>query len=165
MTEYSGGVGSKYKNFWPVVIPSLQHIWILSSARLFIDPPYAPWDKDKLEPRLSLSYILELLDDTAFAQSIRDKIKKYDPTIQSLKKLRDNVLAHNDVNFQPGQIDAGIEDLFEEVESIITDIKQHQTDLQNCINFDLKNTEALSRCGVDEVFEALLKSEDAVSEQ
>src|SRR3989344_9013115 len=91
MSTYSGGERSKYKNFWLVVIPSLQHTWILSSARLFIDPAYAQWDNDKLKPRLCLSYILELLDDKTFAQSLREKIKKYDSTIQSLKKLRDNI--------------------------------------------------------------------------
>lgn len=165
MQEYPGGTGSKYKNFWLVVLPSLQHAWILSSTRLFIDPPYAPWDNDKLKPRLSLSHMLKLLDDKIFAQSIRDRIKKYDPTIQSLKKLRDNVLAHNDINFQPGQIEAGIENLFEELDGIITDIKEHRPDLQGCINFDLKNTEALSQCGVHEVFEALLKSEEIVTKQ
>lgn len=165
MQEYPGGTGSKYKNFWLVVLPSLQHTWILSSTRLFIDPPYAPWDNDKLKPRLSLSHILELLADKTFTQSLRDRIEKYKLTTQSLKKLRDNVLAHNDMNFQPGQIEAGIENLFEELDDIITDIKQHQPDLQNCINFDLKNTETLSQCGVHEVFEALLKSEEIVTKQ
>lgn len=163
--EYPGGTGSKYKNFWLVVLPSLQHTWILSATRLFIDPPYAPWDNDKLKPRLSLSYILELLGDETFAQSVRNKIKKYDPTIQSLKKQRDNFLAHNDVSFQPVQTEAGIEDLFEEVDGIITDIKQRQPDLQSCLALDLENTEVLSQCGVNEIFEALLKSGEIVTRQ
>lgn len=164
MQEYPGGTGSKYKNFWLVVLPSLQHTWILSSARLF-DPAYARWDKRKENPRLSLSYILDLLDDETFTQPVRDKIKKHDPVIKSLKKLRNNVLAHNDVSFQPKQIEAGIEDLFEELDSIITHIKRHQPDLQSCINLDLKNTEVLSQCGVHEVFEALSKSEEIVTRQ
>lgn len=109
--------------------------------------------------------MLKLLDDKTFAQSIRDRIKEYGPTLQSLKDLRDNFLAHNDMNFKPGQIKAGVEDLFEELDSIIADIKQRQPDLQGCINLDLKNTEVLSRCGVDEVFEALLKSEEIITRQ
>ena len=155
--EFSRDKGCKYKNFWSVVIPSLQHNWILSMARLF-DPAYHSRDKKKDKPRLSVEYVLELLDDVSLAQSIRDKIKKCETTIQSLKTQRDNFLAHNDVNFKSTKIEAGIENLFEELDNAISDMKRSKPHLQNCNNINLKYTEVLSRCGVDEVFEALLRN-------
>src|SRR3990167_6051825 len=155
--EFSRDKGCKYKNFWDVVISSLQHSWILSLARLF-DPAYHPSDKKKNKPRLSLEYILELCDDVPFVQSIRDRIKKHELTIQSLKTQRDNFLAHNDVNFGSTRIEAGIESLFEELDNAISDMKRYKPHLQNCNNINLKYTEVLSRCGVDEVFEALLRN-------
>lgn len=164
MTEFSGGTGCKYKNFWDVSVASLQHSWILSSARLF-DPAYALWDKQKLKPRLSLYYVLGLLDDRDFAQLIENRIIKYQPTIQSLKYIRHNFGAHNAVDFHPARIEAGIEDLFEKLDAIIIDLKQHQSNLQNCNNINLKYTDALSKCGVDEIFEALSKHENMVTKQ
>lgn len=152
--EFLQGRGCKYKNFWDVVIPSLQHSWILSLARLF-DPAYHSRDKEKGRPRLSLGYIIELLDDASLAKLIHSKIKKYDTTIQSLKTHRDNFLAHNDVNFKGTKIEAGVENLFEELDNAISDIKRCKSHLQNCKNTNLKYTEALSRCGVEEVFKAL----------
>src|SRR3989338_2436009 len=155
--EFSRDKGCKYKNFWDVVISSLQHSWILSLARLF-DPAYHPSDKKKNKPRLSLDYILELLDDVSLAKIIRNKIKKYQSTIQSLKIQRDNFLAHNDVNFKSTKIKAGIENLFEELDNAIGEIKKNKKHLANCNNINLKYTEVLSRCGVDEIFEALLRN-------
>jgi hypothetical protein len=102
MTGFPGGKGCKYKNFWDVVVASLQHCWVLSSARLF-DPSYSSWDKQKRKPRLSIDYILELLGDKNFTQSVKNRISKYDVTIRSLKEHRDNFSAHNDATFQPGQ--------------------------------------------------------------
>lgn len=72
--KFSRDKGCRYKNFWGVVIPSLQHGWILSLARL-LDPAYHSHDKKKDKPRLSLDYILELLDDAPLAQSINNKIE------------------------------------------------------------------------------------------
>ena len=154
--EFSRDKGCKYKNFWDVVIPSLQHSWILSLARLF-DPAYHSNDKKRAKPRLSLEYILELCDDVPFVQSIRDRIKKHELTIQSLKTQRDNFLAHNDVNFGSTRVEGGVEDVFEKLENIVSDIKTCKPHLQNCNNINLKYTETLSRCGVDEIFEKLLR--------
>lgn len=155
--EFSRDKGCKYKIFWNVVIPSLQHSWILSLTRLF-DPAYHSRDKKKDKPRLSLDYILELLDDTPLEQSIRDRIKKCNITIQSFKKQRDNFLAHNDVKFKSTKIEAGVENLFEELDNAIFDIKRYNPHLKDCNNINLKYTEVLSRCGVDEIFEALLRN-------
>jgi len=155
--EFSRDKRCRYKNFWGVVIFSLQSGWILSLARLF-DPSYHSRDKKKEKPRLSLDYILELLDDTPLAQSIRDKFKKHQQTIQSLKTQRDNFLAHSDVNFKGTKIKAGVENLFKELDGAISDIKQSKKHLASCNDINLKYTEILSRCGVDEIFEALLRS-------
>lgn len=154
--EFSQDIGCKYKNFWSVVIPSLQHGWIMSVARLF-DLAYHSRDKKKEKPRLSLEYILELLDDASFAQTIRNKVQKHHLTIQSLKTQRNNFIAHNSVNFESTKIEAGIENLFEELDNIISDIKYYKPHIGNCNNINLKYTEVLSHCGVDEIFEALLK--------
>lgn len=152
--EFSRDTGCTYKNFWDVVIPSLQHSWILSTERLF-DPAYHSRDKKKERPRLSIHYILELLDDVILAQSIRERFEKHAPIIKSLKKQRDNFLAHNDVNFKNTKIEPGIENLFKELDDAISKIKQSGKNLTNCNSLNLKYTEVLSRCGVDEVFEAL----------
>ncbi len=157
LEEFSRDKGCKYKNFWDVVIPTLQHGWILSLTRLF-DPAYHSRDQKKQKPRLSLDYILELLDDVSLAKSLRDKIQKHDKTIKSLKTQRDNFLAHNDVNFRNSKIEAGIENLFEALDNAISEIKQSKKHLVNCNNINLKYMEVLSRCGVDEIFEALLRS-------
>jgi len=159
LEEFSREKGCKYKNFWDVVIPSLQHNWILSLARIF-DPAYHSRDKKKNKPRLSLDYILELLDDVSLAKIIRNKIKKYQSIIQSLKIQRDNFLAHNDVNFnfKNTKIKAGVENLFKELDNAILEIKKNKKHLENCNNLNLKYTEVLSRCGVDEIFEALLRN-------
>ncbi len=155
--EFSRDKGCKYKNFWGVVIFSLQRGWILSLARLF-DPSYHSHDKKREKPRLSLNYILELLGDVSLAQSIRGKFKKHQQTIQSLKTQRDNFIAHNDVNFKGTKIKAGVENLFEELNEAVSDIKRSKKHLASCDDINLKYTEVLSRCGVDEVFEALLRS-------
>jgi len=157
--EFSREKGCKYKNFWPVVIFSLQCGWILSLARLF-DPAYHPCDRDKKKPRLSLYYILRLLDDARLVKLICDKFEKqqYQVTIQSIKKQRDNFLAHNDVNFKNRRIEAGVENLFKELDDAISKIKQNKKHLANCNGTDLKYIENLSSCGVDEIFEALLKN-------
>lgn len=150
--EFSRDKGCEYKNFWDVVIPSLQHSWILSLARLF-DPPYFLGKKEK--PRLSIDYILGLLDDAPLVQIIRDRIKKYNATVQSLKVHRDNFLAHNSIDSKSTKIEAGVEGLFEELDNVISDIKGYKPYLQSCNNINLEYTEILSRCGVEEIFEAL----------
>ena len=145
--------GCRYKNFLSVVLVSLQHAWILSLARLF-DPPYHPRDRKKENPRLSLSYISELVDDTCVIQLIDELIKKYQGFSQSIKILRDNYLAHNDINCSDKEIKA-MNDLFEDLDNIISVIKQRKPHLKDCNNPELKYTDALSQCGVVEIFEKL----------
>jgi len=154
--EFSRDKGCKYKNFWDVVIPTLQHGWVLGIARLF-DPPYFLRDTKKKNPRLSLDYILELLENDDLEQSIKRQIDKHKNFIDSIKEQRDNLLAHNDVKFNNTRIEAGVEDLFKALDNIITEIKNKKPHLKNCNNINQEYTEKLSKCGVDEIFEALLK--------
>jgi hypothetical protein len=151
--DFSRDIGCKYKNFWDVTISSLQHSWMLSVRRL-LDRAYFNEAK-KIQPRLSLWYILELLEDDSLSSSIRLKVENYKPTYESLKTLRDQFLAHNNVNLEKIKVKAGVEDLFKELNDAISDIKRSKSHLQDCNSVDLNYVEALSRCGVDEIFEAL----------
>ncbi len=152
----SRGTGSKYKNFFDVVIPSLQHSWILALSRLF-DPAYNKHDKKKEKPRLSLEYIFKLLDDVRLVQTLDNKIKKHQLIIQSLKTQRNNFIAHNDISHETKRIEAGVEDLLKELDNVIESIKQNKKHLANAQSINLKYIEVLSRSGVREVFDALLK--------
>jgi len=152
--EFSREKGCKYKNFWDVVIPSLQHGWILSIARLF-DPPYFSGDTKKQNPRLSLYYILELLEDNKLKQFIRDEINKHQKFIKSIKKQRDNVLAHKSVRFDERRIEAGVENLFNTLDEIIIRIEEAKPHLRDCGKINLEYIGKLSECGAQEVFEKL----------
>lgn len=151
--EFSRDKGCKYKNFWDVVIPTLQQAWILGVIRLF-DPPYFSRDIKKENPRLSLYYILELLEDNNLEQLIKKEIDKHKDFIESIKKQRPN-LAHNETKPIDKKIEAGIENLFEGLDNIITEIKNKKPHLKNCNDINRESTEKLSKCGVDEIFEAL----------
>lgn len=144
----------KYTNFWDVVICSLQHSWILSVARLF-DPAYFMTDKTK--PRLSIYYILESLDDNSLEDTIKLKLNNHKTCIDSIKKNRDNFLSHNSVNFKNEKIKPDVEDLFEEIDAIIKNIKSDKSYLKNCNDINLKYIKELSKDGVEEIFRALLK--------
>ena len=141
----------KYKNFWDVIIYSLQGSWILSIARL-IDPPYFLGDKDK--PRLSIYYILELLDDD-FKQKLKDELNNFAEFIESIKKCRDNFLAHNSIDYSDNNIKAGVEDFFSTLNCFIKRIKDKYPHLKECNDINLIFTEGLSKAGVKEVFEKI----------
>lgn len=150
--------GCKYKNFWSVVVATLQHGWVLGTARLF-DPAYHPWDKSKERPRISMDYILIKLDDAALSNKIRKELESHRPVIESIKENRRNWLAHNDASFSPIRIEAGIENLFQWLEDKIAEIKQAQPHLSGCGVINVQHNEKLSQCGVDEVFSTLLLGE------
>lgn len=151
--------GCRYKNFWSVVIASLQHGWVLGTARLF-DPSYHPRDKKKENPRLSLDFILEQLDNKEFCNSIKAEQASHKLVIESLKIHRDNFLAHNDLNFTNNKIEAGVEKLFEWLEQVISKIKESNPHLRNCNSINLKYNEKLAQCGVEEIFANLLLGEE-----
>ena len=151
------GEDCEYKNFWDVIIPSLQHSWILSVARL-VDPPYFGRDKNKEKPRLSIYYILELLDDHDLEKTIKDKLESHKNFTDSIKEHRDNFLAHNSVCFENKKIEAGVENFFEALDGIIVEIKDKKSHLKDCNDINLKHTEKLSKDGVEEIFQALSKN-------
>lgn len=150
--------GCKYKNFWAIVIPTLQHGWVLSTARLF-DCAYHPRDTKKERPRISLDYILLELNDEKLSFEIHEQLKTHQPVIDSLREHRHNFHAHNDANFNNQIIQAGVEDLFLWLEATIANIKKAYPHLNGCGIINIKFNEKLSQCGVDEIFEALLLSE------
>ncbi len=147
--------GCKYKNFWDVVILTLQQAWKLGIIRLF-DPSYFSKDVKKENPRLSLCYISELLEDDSLKQFITEEINKHSNFIESIKKQRPS-LAHNDTKAINNKIEAGVENLFEGLDKIITEIKNRNPHLKDCNDINRELTEKLSKSGVDEIFEALLE--------
>lgn len=146
--------GCKYKNFWSIVIPTLQHGWVLSTARLF-DPAYHPGDKKQVRPRISLDYVLLKLGDEELSNEIHGEMKMHESVIKSLRKHRDNFHAHNDANFDSKIIEAGVENLFQWLEDTIAKIKRAHPHLNRCGIINIEFNEKLSQCGVEEIFEAL----------
>lgn len=148
----------KYKNFWNIVVPTLQHGWILSTAKLF-DPAYHPRDKNKTKSRASLDLILIMLQDQNLSSIIRTQLNSHEPVLKSLRDHRDYAEAHNDANFVPTRIEAGVENLFQWLEDTIASIKVSESHLNKCGIINIAYNEKLSQCGVDEIFENLLLSE------
>lgn len=149
---------NKYKNFWPIVIPTLQQGWILSTRRLF-DPIYFGNDKKKEKPRLCLNLILEQINNPAFTQQVNHEKLNHDGLLTSLKEIRDDSIAHNDLTSKSSQhraqIKAGMEDLFEWLINVIDRIKTNNPHLQRCSNVNPFRIEELSKAGVEEIFNNL----------
>ena len=156
--EFTKKNGCRYKNFWSVVTASLQHGWVLGTARLF-DPAYNSRDKNKLNPRLSLDFILEQLDNEPFRNLIKAEQVSHGLVIKSLKSHRDNSHAHNDLNFSNNKIEAGVDKLFEWLESVILRIKTSNSHLKDCNTINLEYNQKLAQCGVEEIFADLLAGE------
>jgi len=148
--------GIKYKNFWGIVIPTLQYSWILSLARLF-DPAYFIRDTKKENPRLCLDYVLELLEDDSLVQTIKQQISNHKNSIDSIKEQRDNFLVHNSIKFNNTRIEVRAESLFKTLDNIITEIKNKNPHLKDCNNINREDTKKLSQDGIGEIFEALSK--------
>lgn len=145
----------KYKKFWDVVIPSLQHSWILSIAKL-IDPAY--FNKDKNKPNMSIYYIIELLEDEILKKEIEKKLYDQKEYFKSIKDQRDKFLAHNDVNFFNKEIKAGTDIFFKSIDEIINEIKKTKPNLADsnrCRNINFDYTKKLSKIGVEEIFKKL----------
>lgn len=145
----------KYENFWNVVLPTLQHSWVLSTARL-LDPAYHYSNKKKKnKPRICLDYILSLLSNKNLEKDIRNELTNHQIFTESIRQLRRNVYAHNDAQFKAVKIEAGVEKFFDWLEKKIEQIKQ----AENCSKLGNINTlanEELSRRGVDNVFKDIL---------
>ena len=152
--EFSRKTGCKYKNFWDIIIPTLQHGWILGIARLF-DPPYFLRDIKKENPRLSVDYISEIINDNGLNKLITEMKNNNKKVINSIKKQRDNYLAHNDIYFDNKKIEAGIEDLFNDLNNIIDYMNKNIPFCGDYNKIDFEYKQKLSKCGVEEIFEAL----------
>lgn len=142
----------KYKNFWTTVIPSLQYWRVLSVAKL-IDPPYFRWNKNKA--RLSMYYILEQIDDTKFKSQLGNWLNEENNFIESIKKIRDNFLAHNNIWETTKKINKWVESFFTKINNIIIKIKEEYPHLKDCNDINLEYTEELSKAGVKELFEKI----------
>lgn len=143
----------KYKNFWDIAIPSIQHWWILCIARL-TDPPYFKNNKEKAN--LSIYYILEHIDNQILKENIIIKLEKHQLFISSIKNIRDKILAHNNIWENNKTINKWIEPFFEEINKIIKDIKMEYPHLKDCNDLNLNHTEKLSETGVNEIFEKII---------
>lgn len=159
LKDFNKTKGAKYKNFWSVTLASTQHGWILGTARLF-DPAFHSHDKKKGSPRISFDYILQRLADQNLATSLKLELGKYDKVIDSIKKQRDNVLAHNDARFNSKKIEADIEGLFEWLETVIARIKSSEPHLSSCGVINIEYNSKLSECGAEEVFSIILLGEE-----
>lgn len=145
----------RYENFWNIILPTLQHSWVLSTARL-LDPAYHFRDKKrKNKPRICLDYILSLLSDKKLENNIRNELANHQTFTESIRQLRLNVYAHNDAQFKADKIEAGAEIFFEWLEKKIEQIKE----AENCLKLGNINTlanEEFSQRGVDNIFKDIL---------
>lgn len=145
----------KYKNFRNITIPSLQHWWILSIARL-TDPPFFKKNKDK--QNLSIHYIIEILQDVEIESDIKRILEEHKEFLKSIRKLRNILLAHNWMEKEEkyNKIPAGIETFFENLNTIICKIKEKYSHLKNANDINLEYTTKLSEAWVKELFEKII---------
>lgn len=143
----------KYKNFWNIVIPSLQHWWTLSVARL-TDPPFFKQNPNK--KNLSIYYIIELLEDNDIKLEIKNELNQQQWFIKWIRDLRNTFLTHNDMGGETKIIPAGIEKFFENLNDIVWKIKERYPNLKDCNDLNLTYTEKLSKAGVEEIFEKII---------
>lgn len=143
----------KFGKFWRFVAVSLQDMWILAVARLF-DP-----SSFRDQKRLSIYYLLDLLNDNIFKNGVELRLQKHKFYMDSVKNYRMNFLAHKSVNAPIKNIEAGIEAFFEELNKIISDIKNKETDLKNCKDLYFQDIDELCKDDVRKVLQALQKIE------
>ena len=146
-------------SFFSVVVPTLQHSWVLATARLFDKAYYN--NKDKNKPRTCLDYILIQLENDNLANEILEQLKSHQVVINSVKNFRDNFITHNDVNFilRGTRIEPGIENLFQWLEDTIAKIKKAYPHLNECGTINIEHNEKLLQCDTEAVFETLLRGE------
>lgn len=152
-TEEAINNSAEYKNFFTVVIPSLQHSRVLSVARL-LDPAY--FRKDKTKPNLSIHYILESLEDIVLKKEVEKELNKHNRFVTSISNIRTHFIAHNSLGIFRQNIEAGIEDFFEALDGIIHKIIDRHTNLKWCNGINLDFSEKLSEAGVKDIFSKLI---------
>jgi hypothetical protein len=142
----------KYKNFFDVVIPTLQHWWIMSIWRL-IDAPF--FKNDISKKNLSIYYILEEIQDESLKLKIKNYLTQEKEFIKSIKKIRNTILAHNNIGENSSIINAWVESFFENINQTILDIKKLYPHLKDCEDLNLKHIEKLCESWVKDIFEVI----------
>jgi hypothetical protein len=149
----SNGLESRYTNFWKVVIVALQNEFCLAIARLIDSPEY------KKRKRLSLKYFIENSGDIGIKLTKKLQEQEYDKYQKAIKKFRDEKLGHNDLDTYilegthiiPGKT----EDFFELLESFIKEIISSDTGYKDCRAVNLKDSEEISKKGIENIFKDL----------
>jgi hypothetical protein len=142
----------KFGKFWRFVGVSLQDMWILAVARLF-DP-----SSFRDQKRLSIYYLLNLLNDDIFKNEVELRLQKHKSYMDSVKNYRNNFLAHKSVDALIEDIAAGIEAFFEEVNKIVSEIKNKETHLKNCRDIYFQDIEKSCEDDVEKVLRILQKN-------
>ena len=143
----------KYKNFFDVIIPSLQHSRILSVARL-LDSAY--FRDDETKPNLSIRYILKWLDNAVLKDEIEKELNKNSKFTNSINNMRVNFIAHNTLKQFDKKIEAGIEDFFINLNWILNRIINETPHLKWCNDMNLDFYEKLSEAGVNDIFSQII---------
>ncbi len=144
----------QFQNFWTVTLPTLQHGWMLSVSRLMDDAYFDA--KKKTKPNLSMSYILDCLDDPTLVGQISSTIDKQQTFISNITDWRNRCLAHNCVSFSESTISKGFEDYIECLLKCIELIKIANSDLSQCSTINLIFIDNISEAGVNELFTKLV---------
>ena len=104
-----------------------------------------------------LAYLLNIFwnnsEDDEFKDLVKNEQVLHEEVIKSLKSHRDNSHAHNDLNYSNSRIEAGVERLYEWLESVILRIKEQKPHLKNCNAINLSYNEKLAMFAVQEIFE------------
>ena len=144
----------KFQNFWTVTLPSLQHGWIISIARLMDEAYFDP--KKNTKPNLSFKYILAQLNDAEIDKQVETRQVGHKKFIDSILDWRNKYVAHNDINFSEEKINKGFEDYVEFLLKCIEEIKHKHPHLKDCSQIDLAHIEKISEAGVGEIFQKLV---------
>ncbi len=144
----------KFQNFWTVTLPSLQHGWMISVARLMDEAFFDP--KKKTKPNLSLKYVVELLQDLVINEVVTQQEAQHQPFVTSILEWRHKYLAHNDLNFSADRISKGFEDYIEFLVTLVEKIKASHPELRSCSKLDLTHIDRVTEAGVNEIFDKIL---------
>lgn len=94
---------------------------------------------------MSIHYILEILDKDILKQEIETTLDTQKEYFDSIKNIRDNVLAHNSTTTISKKIEAGTELFFNNLKQTLTKIKNEFPELKKCNDLNLEHTEELSK--------------------
>ena len=153
---------------WEMILTALEQAYILAIARI-LDPPY--YDKKKKEePRLSLKFVLENLNDPVYTKQVEQRIEEAQKTNdQSVGLVQDYrpFIAHNPLNTERKQKIKSVDYLFDELRKIIKEIGQRINCRHPGDPLEKENIDDLVAQSTRRLFEAVLKQnkedEDSIS--